>query len=193
MASITESLPPELLSRIFSYLSGDQNHISASRLVCWTFKKLSSPFLITRVVLAKRLDAIIRIREICEHPYFRRQVTELVWDSSWFNQLDDWSEYVGDCRDAPRRFANPHWRQAEQRSLARWQRLDDMLHDDQTMVPTDTTGSTVVDKGPNLALPTSRRPVAAEEEYVDVANMEDQDIGRAYRAGTSKIVLEVPT
>ena len=50
------TLPPERLARIFSLT--DQADINECRLVCRKFKELGSPYLITRVVSAKRLKDI---------------------------------------------------------------------------------------------------------------------------------------
>ncbi|KAK5119288.1 hypothetical protein LTR85_007644 [Meristemomyces frigidus] len=115
MTSITETLPPELLSRVFFFLSGDQQHIAASRLVCHTFKELSSPFLITRA-----------------HPYFRRYVSELIWDASVSDksEYDSLEEYVLSCQLAPRRFRDSKRRDAEQRRLAQCKRLEELSCDD---------------------------------------------------------------
>ena len=64
MASITSVLPSELLDRIFIYVSTSRDDIAACRLVSQAFKHLSSPYLITRVVFAKRLETTNHLREV---------------------------------------------------------------------------------------------------------------------------------
>ena len=75
-----DSLPPELLIRVFDFLSYDRPHvdIANSRLVSKRFHALSSPFLITTAVIANRLDTLQKLRELLEHPYFSKHVTRLV-------------------------------------------------------------------------------------------------------------------
>lgn len=79
-----DALPVELLSRVFASLSSDRCHteITSCRLVSRQWRALSSPFVITTVVIADRIDAIRKVREVVEHPYFSRHVTHLLWDSS---------------------------------------------------------------------------------------------------------------
>jgi len=81
-----------LLNRIFFFLADEPVDVSASRLVCQSFNRLASPYLIRRVVLAPRVEALIRLREICNHEYFRHQLTELIWDASRFDKVSDWVE-----------------------------------------------------------------------------------------------------
>ncbi|KAK5131136.1 hypothetical protein LTR08_001284 [Meristemomyces frigidus] len=102
MTSITDTLPPELLARVFSYLSGSCNDIATCRLVCYAFRELSSPFLITQVVFATRHKTIKKLREVAEHPYFRRYVTNLVWDASFFSPSIalDWERYSAECAES---------------------------------------------------------------------------------------------
>lgn len=80
-------LPNEALMRIFSTLSSRKKVVAAYRLVCQTSKETSSPFLIFRVVLAKRLDAMAKLYDIMGHPFFRQHVTELIYDASWYDQV----------------------------------------------------------------------------------------------------------
>ncbi|KAK4497450.1 hypothetical protein PRZ48_011901 [Zasmidium cellare] len=79
-------LPNEVLMRIFSLLPKRQD-VAACRLVCRDFKELSSPFLITRIVVAKRLDTMEKFYDVMEHPYFRKHVTELIYDASWYDHM----------------------------------------------------------------------------------------------------------
>lgn len=80
----TLGLPNEVLMRVFSNL-GDRKDVAACRLVCRDFKELSSPYLITRVILAKRVDTVSKFYDILEHPYFRKHVTELLYDASCYD------------------------------------------------------------------------------------------------------------
>lgn len=79
-----ELLPPELLSDVFSLLSSEQRHIANCRLVSRRWKKLSSPFLVTTVVIADSSGILQRLREILDHPYFSKHVTTLIWDASTY-------------------------------------------------------------------------------------------------------------
>lgn len=72
------ALPPELLDRIFYFLREHRKDVSSCRLVCKVFKECSSPYLITRVVFAKRLKEIERLQDVLDHPYFSKYVTELM-------------------------------------------------------------------------------------------------------------------
>ena len=92
-------LPPELLTRIFRYLSGCRRDIAACRGVCRCFHACSSQFLITRVVFAKRFDAMQRLRDVLQHPYFHQHVTELVYDASTYQEsiATDFENYEIAC------------------------------------------------------------------------------------------------
>ena len=107
MASINAVLAPELLDRVFSFLN-ERSDVAACRLVCPDFARLSSPYLMTRIVLAKRLDTMKRFREVLEHPYFSKQITELVYDASRFNRLD-WISYVNRCETPHREMLDHEW------------------------------------------------------------------------------------
>lgn len=114
------SLPPELLARIFEYLSEDRHDISSCRLVNKSFKDTSSPYLITEVVFAKRLPEIAKLHEVACHPYFSRYVTMLVYDLSYwkFNEVEmndptEMMEYIAACEEAEeldiRHFLDEEW------------------------------------------------------------------------------------
>ena len=114
------SLPPELLARIFEYLSEDRHDISSSRLVNKAFKDTSSPYLITEVVFAKRLPEIAKLHEVACHPYFNRYATNLVYDLSYwkFNEVEmndptEMMEYIAACEEAEelniRHFLDEEW------------------------------------------------------------------------------------
>ena len=114
-SSIIISLPAELLTRVFEYLGEHRPDISACRLVNQRFKELSSPFLITKVVLAKRLREIAKVHEVACHPYFSRHVTGLVYDVSYFDPFSAsiYDNYVDDCESIEdsgvRRFLDADW------------------------------------------------------------------------------------
>ena len=95
MASNIHILSNELFDRIFSFLSEDKQAIGACRLACRLFKDLSSPYLIARVVFARRLKTIARLNEIVEHDYFHKYVTELICDVSYYyeHRTTDWDTY----------------------------------------------------------------------------------------------------
>lgn len=115
MAGSVISLPAELLSRIFEYLSEHRPDISSCRLVNRRFKELSSPFLITRVILAKRLSEIAKIHEVACHSYFSRHVTSLILDVSFWDpySASNFDTYVDECESIEdsgvRRFWDEEW------------------------------------------------------------------------------------
>ncbi|GIZ47739.1 hypothetical protein CKM354_001082400 [Cercospora kikuchii] len=83
--SPVSALPAELLTRIFSFLS-TRADIASYRLVCRGFREHSSPFLITEVVYAARVETIARLFDIMEHPYFSKHVTSLLYDASFYDE-----------------------------------------------------------------------------------------------------------
>jgi hypothetical protein len=115
MAKTVTDLPPELLGRIFEYLGEHRPDISACRLVCKNFKDLSSPFLITKIVLARRLAEVAKAQEVAAHPYFSRHVTSLIYDVSYFDpySAEIYENYVDDCESIEdsgvRRFLDEEW------------------------------------------------------------------------------------
>ncbi|KAM0721456.1 hypothetical protein Q7P37_002380 [Cladosporium fusiforme] len=115
MPSPISSLPAELLSRIFEDLSDHRPDISACRLVNQRFHHLSSPYLITNVVLAKRLREIAKCHEVACHPYFSRHVTGLIYDVSYWDPYSagNFDTYVDECESiedsAVRRFCDEEW------------------------------------------------------------------------------------
>ncbi|CAK1365897.1 hypothetical protein CB0940_09647 [Cercospora beticola] len=78
------TIPVELLARIFSFLD-QRADIASCRLVCRDFREHSSPFLITEVVYAARAEAIARLIDVAEHPYFSKHVTTLLYDASFYD------------------------------------------------------------------------------------------------------------
>ena len=100
-----DSLPEELLTRVFDFLSCDRPHvdIANSRLVSRRFHALSSPFLVTTVVIAHRYNTLQKLREVLDHPYFSKHVTRLVWDASCYEVTvaERLSEYELQCEQNP--------------------------------------------------------------------------------------------
>jgi hypothetical protein len=104
-SSIFASLPSELISRIFLDLALDSpSDIAACRLVSHRFNEHSSPFILPCVVFSRQLGALTKLSEVLCHPYFRRHVTRLIYDSSEYAESTamDWYQYVEDCGKAPR-------------------------------------------------------------------------------------------
>ena len=126
MDSIVVSLPNELVSRVFSFLAEDKETIKACRLVCRTFKESSSPFLITRVVFARRMKTIAYFNEIVHHDYFHKYVTELLYDASSYDEMlaTEWSAYLPACEEAPQEFLDDEdWVQGKHEDLAFWRSI----------------------------------------------------------------------
>ncbi|KAK5110971.1 hypothetical protein LTR85_000681 [Meristemomyces frigidus] len=84
MKSITSTLPPELLSHIFSYMSDSRDDIAACRLVCDAFRELTHPILggLERRVLA---EVFQRIPKLCNIRY------------TDYRSLAKWNESYDDC------------------------------------------------------------------------------------------------
>ena len=93
MAKSVTDLPPELLGRIFEYLGEHRPDISACRRVCKVFKELSSPFLITKIVLARRLTEIEHLRVVDRRASFDRRlanrIDQLRFANTCFTAHDD--------------------------------------------------------------------------------------------------------
>lgn len=115
MAKSVTDLPPELLGRIFEYLGEHRPDISSCRRVSKQFKDLSSPFLITKIVLARRLTEVAKAQEVAAHPFFSRHVTSLIYDVSYFDpySAEIYENYVDDCESIEdsgvRRFLDEEW------------------------------------------------------------------------------------
>ncbi|KAF7192166.1 hypothetical protein HII31_06552 [Pseudocercospora fuligena] len=78
-------LPVELWDNIFSQFENERDVIGAARLTCKEFFHLSSPYLITRAVLADRLPALIKLEQLARHEYFSKTVTEFFYDASAYD------------------------------------------------------------------------------------------------------------
>ena len=98
-AEILDKLHNETLDHIFSFLSGSQWHISACRQTCRIFHLLSSPYLLPSIVIASRLQTLHKSHQICQHPYFSRHVTQMVFvDDRWYDyELYDHAVEVASC------------------------------------------------------------------------------------------------
>jgi hypothetical protein len=82
-SSILASLPSELISRIFLGLALDSLFdIATCRLVSRRFNEHSSPFILPCVGFSRQLGALTKLSEVLCHPYFRRHVNRLIYDSS---------------------------------------------------------------------------------------------------------------
>ena len=140
MASDIHILSNEMFDRIFSFLSDDKQAIGACRLACRSFKELSSPYLITRVVFARRLKTIARLNEIVEHDYFHKYVTELICDVSYYceRRATDWDTYCQECLNAPQLLRDAEWTQRKLEEQTIWSEIE-QLRDDRA----DTTSARV--------------------------------------------------
>lgn len=76
-----QSLPAELLNKIFSDVSEDrktgQESIKQSRLVSKHFNNVASPFLIPEVTVCLTLESFARLEEICSHPLISKGVRKV--------------------------------------------------------------------------------------------------------------------
>lgn len=109
--SVIFDLPNEIFDRIFYILSEDRRDIGACRLVSRFFWQLSSPYLITQVVFARRFKTLAHLRQVVEHEYFHKYVTELLVDASNYEEriADNWYEYLEECMRAPQDFSDPEY------------------------------------------------------------------------------------
>ena len=110
-------LPKELIDHIVTFLptTEPRRDIAACRLVCRQLRDSSSPYLITRVVFAKRFREIEKLQWVVNHPYFSMTVTEFVYDGSTFEEggARTFSTYVVMCERAVNRglrdFEDQEW------------------------------------------------------------------------------------
>lgn len=128
MADILSMLPNENFDRIFSFLSRKKEDVSACRLICRSFKELSSPYLLTEVVFARRLDTIAKLKQIVEHEYFHKYVTELILDASCYEErlAIDWAAYSDEYHVSLHRFTDPEWDQRIQRDDDVWREVENI-------------------------------------------------------------------
>lgn len=124
--NILSALPPELLACVFSHLSAQlSTDIAACRLVNHAFKEHSSPLLLPRVIFVRRREVVKKLREVLQHSFFRRHVTELVYDGSSYAEAvaTDWNQYVEDCEYSPRDLEDPAWTAQQHRDRMAWREL----------------------------------------------------------------------
>ena len=181
MVSLVEVLPAELLDRIFSFLADTPAAIAASRLTCRDVHSLSSPYLITSVVFAKRLPVFSRLIAVLRHPYFRCYVTELIYDASAYSDeiADDWNRYVGACTWAPREFhdgENLAAQHAEKQTWCTFREYSDVPLLEGTSSPSTTLDSSHADGGGSEPDSTSN--------FENFGNFDEND--RAYAQGHDK-------
>ena len=143
-----EGLPNELLARIFSLL-GERKDVGACRLVSRILKEISSPHLITSVTYANRPREIVRLKEVIEHPYFCKYVTDLVYDASYFHRAfaSDYDEYIEACDREPRTFRNPEWSQWRDEEVALWHSISTMDSNSSSDGEVNTDNSSVSSGG----------------------------------------------
>lgn len=112
MSSYLESLPAEVLANVFQYHADDRKQIGSCRLASKTLKTASLPFLITKLVFAKRLRDIAKAMELAFHPYFSHFITEISYDLSYWRRLE-YDDYTEECNAAERlglrRFYDAEW------------------------------------------------------------------------------------
>lgn len=78
-------LPIELNTRILDYAFVERSpDVAQCRLACQELHTLCSPYLIRTVVVAERMNALRKLREVLSHPFFSQHVTTLVWDASYY-------------------------------------------------------------------------------------------------------------
>lgn len=78
-------LPEELNTKIFDFTFGERSRdVSNCRLACQDLFALCSPYLIRTAVVAERINALRKLREVSSHPFFSQHVTTLVWDASYY-------------------------------------------------------------------------------------------------------------
>lgn len=126
-SSSFDTLPSELISRIFFDLSSDSpGEIAACRLVSHGFKTHSSPFLLPCNIFSRQLGQLTKLREVLKHPYFRQYVTRLVYDASEYAESTalDWDQYVDDCARAPRCLEHTETTDQTRRDIITWEGLN---------------------------------------------------------------------
>ncbi|OQN96276.1 hypothetical protein B0A48_17838 [Cryoendolithus antarcticus] len=94
-------LPPELLTPVFQLLGRDRReHISAYRLVSRTWNALSSPYLLTEIILSYRPRDVAKAKQLITHPHLGGYVTTAIYDAS--NVTTRHKEDMGDmAKDLP--------------------------------------------------------------------------------------------
>lgn len=129
MAFQFADIPNEIFDRIFSYLANDRRDIGSCRLICRLFRQLSSPYLITKVVFARRLTTLLHLKEVIEHEYFRKHVTDLIYDASTYAAYpaEDCEQYIDECSNSFQQFEDPECERKILQSKRRWRELDNFV------------------------------------------------------------------
>ncbi|KAK5107065.1 hypothetical protein LTR62_001883 [Meristemomyces frigidus] len=182
MASILSALPHEVLDRIFSFLSEDKYGVRTCRLVCHSFKLLSSPYLITRVVFARRLKTIARLSEVVEHDYFHKYVTELIYDASSYEKYlaTEWEIYVGRCANALQELTDEEWAQRQLEDQSIWSHIEESAETQPIpMQPADSA------QDGNLRGGWLRDEREEEISSEDLSRSEDEDDAESEETGSS--------
>lgn len=159
-SSYIQALPPELLSEVFA-LVRDQQYIARCRLACREFHRLSSPFLLTKVVLAQRPDVLQKFCEVVEHPYFSKHVTDLLWDASLYprNIASSFEAYREHWMEAPRTWSTLPYDQTYQEDMS-WCESLSQYH------PRSGAGYVRSDQ--------ASRPQASDDKAIEGAALDDE-------------------
>lgn len=89
--SIIETLPVEILTKIFSHVSEDEGEgppklsIKATRLVSHKFNQIGSSFLFDRVIVHMTSTSLTSLEKVCQHPDFRKFVTHVDIDLAYYD------------------------------------------------------------------------------------------------------------
>lgn len=81
------SLPNELLSECFAYLSKSKTDIFNLRLVSKTFYAASSAFLIHKAKICFTSDSFRNLERLAQHPIFSRNIQTVVINVSYYDEL----------------------------------------------------------------------------------------------------------
>lgn len=98
-----DRLPAELTTQILEYaFAGRTRYAGNCRLVCQSLYNMSSPYLLSTVVVAERMDALRKLRKVMDHSYFSRHVTIMIWDASYYDKscATDYAVYCRALEDA---------------------------------------------------------------------------------------------
>ncbi|KAI4158953.1 MAG: hypothetical protein LQ342_006986 [Letrouitia transgressa] len=82
-----QDLPTEIQGLIFSHLEGGD--LKSARLTCKTFQREAAPFLFTTAYIAARKGVLNNFTALADHPVLSTYVTEVIYDSSWFENWDE--------------------------------------------------------------------------------------------------------
>ena len=81
------NLSAELNDHIFGLLSAERSRaIPQCRLVCQDLHAICSPHLIRIAVVADRPEALQKLEQLTQHPFFSKHVTHLLWDASCYDE-----------------------------------------------------------------------------------------------------------